>query len=237
MGKDTILGPKLKNWMPPPCPTAPVLEGRYARLERLDADRHADELHRANAADDTLWDYMAHGPFLSALAYSNWVHTAVAVNDPYYYAIKNLETGQYEGVASYLRIRPEMGDIEVGSIVFTPPLQRTRAATEAMFLMMQWAFEVGYRRYEWKCDALNQPSRRAALRLGFTFEGIFRQHMVIKGRNRDTAWFSVIDSEWPALKTAFETWLSSENFSTNGQQRQSLSDLTRRVREADTACP
>ncbi|WP_457650525.1 GNAT family N-acetyltransferase [Profundibacter sp.] len=211
----------------------PVLEGRYARLERLDADRHAEELYQASLLDTSIWDYMSHGPFSSVAAYSEWAsNAAAALGDPFYYAIRNLETGRVEGVASYLRIKPETGVIEVGSIVFTPPLRRTRAATEAMFLMMQWAFDAGYRRYEWKCDSLNAPSRQAALRFGFGFEGVFRQHMVIKGRNRDTAWFAVIDSEWPALKTAYETWLGLENFDANGQQHISLSELTKSLRNA-----
>ncbi len=227
MGRDAELGRRLTNWTPPPRPSEPVLEGRYVRLERLDARHHVDELHQANLLDASIWNYMSIGPFSTVAAYSEWARQAAALGDPYYYAIQNLESGQFEGVASYLRTKPEMGVVEVGSIVFTPPLQRTRAATEAMFLMMQWAFEAGYRRFEWKCDALNIPSRRAALRLGFRFEGIFRQHMVIKGRNRDTAWFAVIDSEWPALKTAYETWLEPENFDANGQQRSSLSELTK----------
>lgn len=230
MGQDAKMGRKLTNWTPRPRPSAPVLKGRYARLERLDADRHADELYQANQLDTSIWDYMSHGPFSSAAAYSEWVRNAAVLDDPFHYAIRNLESGRAEGVASYLRIKPEMGVIEVGSIVFTPPLQRTRAATEAMFLMMQWAFEAGYRRYEWKCDTLNAPSRRAALRFGFGFEGVFRQHMVIKGRNRDTAWFAVIDSEWPVLKTAYQTWLDPENFDANGQQHNSLSALTSDLR-------
>ena len=233
MSVDVRLGEVLTKWVAPPRPNAPVLAGQYARLERLDAAHHADELYQANVLDDSVWDYMAHGPFLSAKAYSGWARVAAAGNDPHYYAIKNLETGQFEGVASYLRIKPEMGVIEVGSIVFTPPLQRTRAATDAMFLMMQWAFDAGYRRYEWKCDSQNMASRRAAQRLGFSYEGIFRQHMVIKGRNRDTAWFAVIDSDWPALKAAYETWLAPENFDANGQQRNSLSDLTRPLRSVN----
>jgi len=226
MGRDAKLGRKLTNWTPPPRPLVPVLEGRYARLERLDADRHAEKLYQANLLDTSIWDYMSHGPFSSAAAYSEWARAAAALDDPFYYAIRNLETGRVEGVASYLRIKPEMGVIEVGSIVFTPPLRRTRAATEAMFLMMQWAFDAGYRRYEWKCDSLNAPSRQAALRFGFGFEGIFRQHMVIKGRNRDTAWYAMIESEWPALKSAYETWLDPENFDADGQQHISLSALT-----------
>jgi len=232
MGQNAKSGRELTNWTPPPRPSVPVLEGHYARLERLDTDRHAEELYQANLLDASIWDYMSHGPFSSAAAYSEWMRTAAVSDDPFYYAIRNLETGRVEGVASYLRIKPEMGTVEVGSIVFTPPLRRTRAATEAMFLMMQWAFDAGYRRYEWKCDSLNAPSRQAALRFGFGFEGVFRQHMVIKGRNRDTAWYATIDSEWPVLKTAYESWLDPENFDTNDQQRNSLSELTKGLRSA-----
>ena len=151
-------------------------------------------------------------------------------DDPLFYAIKNLETAHIEGVASYLRIAPEAGSIEVGSITFGPALQRTRAATDAMYLMMKWAFEAGYRRYEWKCNALNMPSRRAAQRLGFSYEGIFRQAAVVKGRNRDTAWFAAIDAEWPGLREAFEAWLSPANFDAEGKQRERLGDLTSLVR-------
>ncbi|HBQ37316.1 MAG TPA: hypothetical protein DD729_10875 [Rhodobacteraceae bacterium] len=150
-----------------------------------------------------------------------------------FYAVKNLKTGNFEGVASFLRISPDAGSIEVGHINFAKPLQRSRAATEAMFLMMQWVYDAGYRRYEWKCNALNTGSRRAAERLGFSHEGIFRQAGISKGRNRDTAWYASIDTEWPALKSAFETWLSDTNFDANGQQKESLSDLTRLVRVLD----
>ncbi len=155
-----------------------------------------------------------------------------AGDDPFFYAIRNLESGHWQGVASYLRIAPEAGSIEVGHINFSPALQRSRAATEAMFLMMQWAFEAGYRRYEWKCDARNLPSRRAAQRLGLSYEGIFRQASVVKGRNRDTAWFAAIDSEWPALKEAFTAWLSPSNFDSAGRQKERLGDLTGLVRAA-----
>jgi len=207
-----------------------VLEGRYARLVRLEADAHAADLHRANSADDAIWDYLPYGPFSSAAAYHRWVRSITAGDDPLFYAIQNRETGHFGGVASYLRITPEAGSIEVGHINFAPELQRSRAATEALFLMMEWAFEAGYRRYEWKCDALNIPSRRAAQRLGFSYEGIFRQAAVVKGRNRDTAWFACIDTEWPALREAYRAWLHPSNFDAKGEQRESLSDLTRLVR-------
>lgn len=223
-------GVRLEGWTPPPRPPMGVLEGRYARLVRLEADAHAADLHRANSADDAIWDYLPYGPFSSAAAYHRWVRSITAGDDPLFYAIQNRETGHFGGVASYLRITPEAGSIEVGHINFAPELQRSRAATEALFLMMEWAFEAGYRRYEWKCDALNIPSRRAAQRLGFSYEGIFRQAAVVKGRNRDTAWFACIDTEWPALREAYRAWLHPSNFDAKGEQRESLSDLTRLVR-------
>ena len=222
-------GVRLEGWTPPPRPPMGVLEGRYARLVRLEADAHAADLHRANSADDAIWDYLPYGPFSSAAAYHRWVRSITAGDDPLFYAIQNRETGHFGGVASYLRITPEAGSIEVGHINFAPELQRSRAATEALFLMMEWAFEAGYRRYEWKCDALNIPSRRAAQRLGFSYEGIFRQALVVKGHNRDHAWYACIDREWPALQAAYETWLAPENFDSQGDQIQSLADLTRPV--------
>jgi len=155
-----------------------------------------------------------------------------AGSDPLFYAITDLDSGHLGGVASYLRITPQAGTIEVGHINFAASLQRTRAATEAIFLLIQWAFEAGYRRFEWKCDALNMPSRRAAQRFGLSYEGVFRQATVVKGRNRDTAWFAAIDAEWPALKEAFTLWLDPSNFDAQGQQRESLGSLTRLVRVA-----
>ncbi|CAN0606357.1 unnamed protein product, partial [Ectocarpus sp. 12 AP-2014] len=168
-------------------------------------------LYRAYAGHDAVWDYMPVGPFSSASQYHRWVRDHENKPDPFFYAIRNKDTDKWEGAASYLRIKPESGSIEVGYISLSPALQRTRAATDAMFLMMKWAFEAGYRRYEWKCDALNAPSRKAAQRLGFSYEGVFRQATVVKGRNRDTAWFAIIDKEWPALKEAFEAWLAPSN--------------------------
>ncbi len=225
-------GDPVPNWVAPPRPTMAPLMGRYARLVRLDADTHAADLHRANSADTAIWDYLPYGPFSSAAAYHRWVRQITAGDDPLFYAVQNIATGQFGGVASYLRITPEMGSIEVGHINFAPELQRTRAATEALFLMMDWAFEAGYRRFEWKCDALNIPSRRAAQRLGFSYEGIFRQAAIVKGRNRDTAWFACIDSEWPALREAFGAWLAPSNFDGDGKQIERLSDLTGLVRVA-----
>lgn len=226
------LGAPVANWTAPATPTGEGLSGRYVELEQLSAEAHAALLYREFAGNDEVWDYMPNGPFSSAAQYHRWVRDHEGSSDPLFYAIRNLESGHWEGVASYLRMAPKSGSIEVGYISYAPALQRTRAATETMYLMMKWAFEAGYRRYEWKCNALNAPSRRAAQRLGFSFEGVFRQADVVKGRNRDTAWFAVIDSDWPALKEAFEAWLSPANFDENGQQQERLGDLTRLVRVA-----
>ncbi len=233
MSDEMQLGRVVTGWAAPERPNMPVLLGKYARLELLNADAHAAEIHRANSVDDVIWDFLPYGPYTSAAGYHRWVRDLTAGDDPVFYAIKNLESGHFEGVASFLRISPEAGSIEVGHINYSKPLQRTRAATETMFLMMQWAYEAGYRRYEWKCNALNMGSRRAAERLGFSYEGIFRQAAIAKGRNRDTAWYASIDSEWPALKSAFSTWLSPDNFDAAGKQKESLSDLTRLVRTVD----
>ncbi|MHC0053405.1 GNAT family N-acetyltransferase [Actibacterium sp. D379-3] len=230
MSDERPLGRPVPGWTPPPRPDAPVLQGRFARLELLSPDAHAADLHRANSADDAIWDYLPYGPFSSAAQYHRWMREVTAGTDPVFYAIKDLESGHFSGVASFLRITPEAGSIEVGHINFAPELQQRRAATEAMYLMMGWAFGAGYRRYEWKCDALNRGSRRAAQRLGFSYEGVFRQATVVKGRNRDTAWFAVIDAEWPALKEAYEAWLAPSNFDAQGRQIERLSDLTALVR-------
>ena len=203
------------------------MAGRYARLEPLTPD-HAAGLFHAYADAPTLWDYLPYGPHADLAAQADWVAHWAKREDPVFYAIRG-EDGRVGGVASYLRIAPEAGSIEVGHINFGPGLQGTRAATEAMALMMAHVFEAGYRRYEWKCDALNLPSRRAAERLGFSYEGVFRQAAVVKGRNRDTAWFAAIDSEWPKLRAAFESWLDPANFDAAGGQKRRLSDLTRPV--------
>lgn len=226
------IGDLVPDWTAPPAPDGDVLEGRFARLEPLSADDHAALLFRAYAGHDELWDYMPYGPFSSAAQYHRWVRDTVADKGHFFYAIQNLETGNWEGVASYLRINPAAGSIEVGNINYSPALQRTRAATEAMALMMGWAFDAGYRRYEWKCNALNHPSRVAAQRLGFSYEGVFRQALVVKGRNRDTAWFAAIDQEWPALREAFRVWLDPANFDETGQQLDRLGSLTALVRVA-----
>jgi RimJ/RimL family protein N-acetyltransferase len=206
------------------------MEGRYCRVEPIDVDRHAADLHAANRLDTDArnWTYLAYGPFEELAKYQTWMRGACLGDDPLFHAVIDRKSGKATGVASFLRIEPGPGVIEVGHINYAPPLQRTPAATEAMFLMMCRVFdELGYRRYEWKCDALNAPSRAAALRLGFQFEGIFRQATVYKQRNRDTAWYSIIDKEWPALKSRFENWLEPANFDAAGRQRKSLATSTR----------
>ena len=225
------LGAPVPNWTPPPAPDASlVLDGRYARLEALDADAHAALLYRAFDGHDQVWDYLPYGPFSSAALYHRWAREMAGQPDPLFFSIYDKEAAIWGGVASYLRVNPAMGSIEVGHINLSPELQQTRAATEAMVLMMGWAFDAGYRRYEWKCNALNLGSRRAAQRLGLSYEGIFRQSAVMKGRNRDTAWFAAIDAEWPALREAFRVWLDPDNFDGAGRQTERLSDLTALVR-------
>ena len=221
------IGEALTAWTRPRRPPRTTMSGAYCRVEPLDMARHAADLFDANRIDASgrMWTYLAYGPFDTLEAYRAWAEPIAASEDPQFYAVVDASTGRASGVASYLRIDPPNGSIEVGHIAYAPPLQRTRAATEAMYLMMQRAFTLGYRRYEWKCDALNAASRAAALRLGFAYEGIFRQATVYKGRNRDTAWFAAIDREWPALDAAFTRWLSPENFDAGGQQRVRLSDL------------
>lgn len=229
---DRELGAEVKGWQVPPRPDHAPMPGRFVRLEPLEADRHAFELHAAFQSHDALWDYMPYGPFASGSAYHRWARERETGEDPRFFVLRDFATDKPGGIASYLRITPEAGSIEVGHICIAPAMQRGVAATEAMFLMMDWAFRAGYRRYEWKCNALNLASRRAAQRLGFSFEGVFRNHMIVKGRNRDTAWFSVIDSDWPALSEAYRIWLNPANFDAKGQQRERLSDLTRLVRTA-----
>lgn len=236
MADERALGRDVPGWVPPARPDGIALTGRFAHLEPLVAERHAAELFRSFDGHDAVWDYMPVGPFSSAATFHRWMKDAVTAPDRVFFAIKNLDTGRIEGFCALLNIAPASGSIEVGFIAFSPALQKTRAATEAMYLLMKWAFEAGYRRYEWKCNALNRASRRAAQRFGFSYEGVFRQHMVVKGRNRDTAWFAAIDSEWPGLKEAFGAWLSDANFDADGRQRERLGDLTSLVRvNADPA--
>jgi RimJ/RimL family protein N-acetyltransferase len=202
-----------------------MMQGRYVTLVPLDPEVHAGDLWQAShgPAKDSLWQYLFEGPFPEREDFEASLRKKAASSDPLFFAILAGPADRALGYASYLRIEPAHRVIEVGSILFTPALQKTAAATEAMYLMARHAFEdLGYRRYEWKCDALNQPSRRAALRLGFQFEGIFRQHMIVKGRNRDTAWYSLLDGEWPGRKAEFERWLSPANFDQDGKQKSSL---------------
>jgi RimJ/RimL family protein N-acetyltransferase len=221
------IGPELPDWLPPPRPGRSLLEGRFCRVEPLDVARHARELHGANSldADGRMWTYLFNGPFASFDDYRAWLEPRPASDDPLFFAFVDKARAQAVGVGAYLRIDPPNGVVEVGHLAFSPVMQRSPVATDAMYLMMRHAFEMGYRRYEWKCDALNAASRRAAGRLGFTFEGVFRQAIVYKGRNRDTAWFSVVDREWPALEAAFHTWLDPANFDAEGRQRRSLESL------------
>ncbi len=229
MGEDRNLGVPVPGWSARPRPDWARIEGRHVTLERLDPARHAADLHAANRASDAIWDYLPYGPFAEEAEYRAWAEGMAARDDPWFAAVVDRATGRALGVASYLRIEPLAGSIEVGHINFSPALQHTRAATEAMYLMMAWAFDAGYRRYEWKCNSLNLASRRAAERYGLSFEGIFRQATVVKGRNRDTAWFAAVDGEWPAIRAAFETWLDPANFDADGRQRQGLSALTRPI--------
>ncbi len=226
------IGPALPDWRPPSRPDRVVLTGRYCRLEPLDADRHADALWDAwgSSAHDALWTYLPYGPFPDAEAHREWIRQSALTVDPVFLAILDPRTGHAVGWLSWMRITPEAGSIEIGHLMFSPVLQRTTAATEALFLLIQECFRLGYRRVEWKCDALNRPSRAAALRLGFTYEGLFRQALVYKGRSRDTAWYSILDQEWGALEAAFLGWLSPENFSTDGIQSKRLTSLISAVK-------
>ncbi|MDP2400285.1 MAG: GNAT family protein [Burkholderiales bacterium] len=222
------VGFPVEGWTPPPLPPRTVLEGRYCRLEPLHPERHAVQLHDANKleTDGRGWTYMAYGPFATLTDYRAWVEAQAGRDDPRFYAIIDLTSGRAGGVASYMRIDPANGCIEVGGIKLTPLVARKPAMTEAMHLMMKNAFDLGYRRYEWKCDALNLPSRAAAQRFGFSYEGCFQQAVIYKNRNRDTAWFSITDLEWPAIRAAHEQWLAPENFDALGRQKSSLSALT-----------
>ena len=208
-------------------PSRVHLAGRYIRLEPLDAQTHGKSLWEAagGSEHEDLWTYLSDGPYPDRGLFQAALTRKAASSDPLYFAIVDSRSGLALGYASYLRIEPAHRCIEVGSILFGPALQQTAGATEAMYLMARYAFEhLRYRRYEWKCNALHVRSRQAALRLGFAFEGIFRQHMIVKGRNRDTAWFSMLDSEWPPRKAALERWLEPDNFNEDGQQRRSLGE-------------
>lgn len=199
-------------------PESREMVGTYVRLEPLDAQRHSAGLWDAYQGHDDLWTYMPSGPFSTLDEYRGWVERVQHQDDPMFFAIVDIESGEPQGVASYLRIDPTARSIEVGWITYAPILKGTRGATEAMYLMMRAAFDLGYRRYEWKCNALNEASMRAARRLGMTYEGTFRQATVVKGRNRDSAWFSLLDAEWPDVRREMERWLMAENFDAAGRQ-------------------
>lgn len=231
-GSSAELGAELAGWVAPPRPEFTRLEGRYAVLERLSADAHAADIHSAFEGADRLWDYMPVGPFPSAAQYHRWARQAEASRDPLHFAIRAQHSAHPGGTCALLGIAPDAGSVELGYIALSPELQRTRAASEAFILLIEWAFEAGYRRFEWKCNALNMASRRAAQRLGLSYEGVFRQAQVVKGRNRDTAWFAAIDSEWPALREAYRAWLAPQNFDAQGAQKERLGDLTGLVRAA-----
>lgn len=222
------IGTPVPGWNGAQAPSREPLAGRYCRIEPVDVERHAEDLYDAysTAADSRDWTYLTVGPFESLPAYREHLARAAASTDPLHYAVIDLATGKAVGTLALMRIDRANGVIEVGHVTYSPRLKRTRIATETMFLLMTQVFDkLGYRRFEWKCDSLNGPSRAAALRYGFTFEGIFRQAIVYRERNRDTAWFSVIDSEWPALRSSYARWLDAGNFDAQGQQIERLADL------------
>lgn len=203
---------ELPGWAPRPRPAPIVHIGRFCRLEPLDVSRHGDELWRAFGGHDALWDYMAYGPFQARGSFLAWLVTRAGQADPMYFAIVSRESGKAVGLTTLMSVRPESGVIEIGHVVYSPGMQRTPVATEAVYLLAKYVFDVrSYRRLEWKCDSANAASRRAAERLGFRPEGIMRKHMVVKNRNRDTAWFSMLDEDWPLQRASFEAWLSPQN--------------------------
>lgn len=216
----------LSNWQacPPPGPTH--IAGVGCVLERLDPTRHGPDLFRTLHLEAATWKYLPYGPFATETDHRAWLEEMAPSSDPYFYAILDPD-GQALGVASYLRITPDVGVIEIGHICLSPLLQRTPMATAALTAMIAWAFEAGYRRVEWKCDAANAASMRAAQRLGLSYEGLFRQASIVKGRNRDTAWFAATDDAWPALKAAYAAWCAPQNFDAEGQQKTRLTELTR----------
>ncbi|TDG09955.1 N-acetyltransferase [Paraburkholderia guartelaensis] len=222
------IGDPVTGWQPRERPARVTIEGQFCRIEPIDLDRHAADLFEAygTAADGRDWTYLFSEPFTDFAAFREYLAKAAASSDPFHYAVIDRASGKAVGTFALMRIEPVHGVIEVGSVTFSPRLKQTPLSTEAQYLLMRYVFDnLGYRRYEWKCDSLNAPSRKTALRLGFQFEGIFRQAIVYKGRNRDTAWFAIIDQDWPLAKASFEKWLSKENFDAQGQQRASLASL------------
>jgi RimJ/RimL family protein N-acetyltransferase len=212
------IGEALPDWRTRPRPSREPMLGSYCRLEALDPAGHAEALFAAYS-DERGWTYLPYGPFADLTEFEAWLKAYFLNDDPLFFSVIEARSDKPLGLASYLRIEPKVGVIEIGHIHLAPTLQKSTAATEAIYLLMRRAFdELGYRRLEWKCDALNEPSRKAALRLGFIFEGIFRQATIYKGRNRDTAWYSITDKEWPEIKFRFEAWLNPANFTPDGQQ-------------------
>ncbi len=225
---DQPIGAAVLGWSERPRPSRQVVQGRYCRLESIDVDRHAADLFAAyvDAPDDRDWTYLFAERPKSRTLFRDYLNRLGQSDDPLHYTIVDVRTSKPVGTAALMRIDPINGVIEVGAIAYSPRLKQTCAGTEAMYLLMRLVFgDLGYRRYEWKCDSLNGPSRSAALRYGFTFEGIFRNAVIYKGRNRDTAWFSIIAQEWPRIRTAFDDWLDPANFDSAGQQRRSLSSI------------
>ena len=219
---------ELPNWKPRPRPARKTLEGRYCRLEPLDPATHGDPLFAASMAEgaETRFRYLFDKPEDRA-GFEGWLARASASDDPLFYTVVDIATGRAEGRQALMRITPEHGVIEVGNILWGSAISRTRVATEALFLHARYVFdELGYRRFEWKCHDGNEPSKRAAQRFGFTFEGVFRQHMVLKGESRDTAWFAMLDSEWPRIRSVFERWLDGSNFDAEGRQKERLLAMT-----------
>ncbi len=231
--KRHLSGEIVESAAPAPYPASAPHDGRYARLEPLEPASHADELYEASHGDEEgrrLWTYLPYGPFSDRAVFRAWLEEQAASSDPLFFAVRDVRSGRAGGMASFLNIRPQHRSIEIGHIWFGSSLQRTRTATEALFLLLSHALDdLGYRRMEWKCNALNESSRRAAVRLGFVFEGVFYQHLIVKGRNRDTAWYSILDHEWPTIRADFEAWLAPENFDGDGRQIRSLGEMNRAV--------
>ena len=210
----------LADWKGVPAPTVTLIEGRFVRLEKLDPARHSDNLFNAlqgPGADPKLWDYLPYGPFPERAAFDAWLNNHASHSDPYFFSVIDKASGEVQGILSLMSIVPEQGRIEIGHVTFGAPMQRSPKSTEAVYLLARHSFELGNRRLEWKCNNANARSKNAAERLGFSFEGVFRQHTVVKGRNRDTAWYSILDGEWPAIGAGFERWLSDANQTGSGQ--------------------
>lgn len=223
------------HWHAARMPERTTIEGETVRLEPLDASRHASQMYEAVTGADELWQFLPYGPFGSEQAFTAWIAECAASSDPLFFAIVDRASGEALGHGSLMRMAPQHGVIEVGHLLFAPRLQRTRQATEAIYLWARYAFDdLGNRRLEWKCNAMNVPSRRAAERFGFTFEGQFRKHMVVKDHNRDTAWYSITDDEWPTRRAAFEAWLSPSNFDSAGRQVRSLADFRQGIQAASS---